>query len=105
MSKRAGIVRRREGTSAAPPAQQAAESPTVMGGLTDAGAIGEIVLPRDHPKWVRDRFVVSSATKALLARMKPYAIRLLGYWDHRVHRLEIEHGTVQIDDSGAYRFG
>jgi hypothetical protein len=103
VSKRTGTVRRLSGTVVASRPPEASDSQAVGKGVSDLDAIGEIVLPRDHPKWLRDRFVVSSTTKSLRSRIKPFAIRLLGFWDHRAHRLSIEDGTIQIDDSGAYR--
>jgi hypothetical protein len=103
MSKRTGIVRRPAVGSATAQAAEAAQTRNLADGVVELEAIGEIALPRDHPKWLRDRFVISSTTRALLDRLKPFTIRLLGFWDHRTHRLEIEGGTIQIDDSGAYR--
>jgi hypothetical protein len=102
VSKRTGIVRRLDGALTTARSPEASEPQNVADGA-GIEAIGEIILPRDHPKWLRDRFVVSSATKTLLDRLKPFAIRLLGFWDHRTHRLSVEQGTILIDDSGAYR--
>jgi hypothetical protein len=102
MSKRSGMVRRVGGLGTTPRSQQATETPGVPD-APDIEAISETLLPRDHPKWLRDRFVVSSSTNDLLAALKPFAIRLLRFWDHRIHRLSLEDGTIQIDDSGAYR--
>jgi hypothetical protein len=62
-----------------------------------------VALPRDHPKWARDRFTISAATKAFIDRLKPVAIRVFGFWDHRAHHLAFEHGTIEIDASGSYR--
>jgi hypothetical protein len=103
MSKRTAIVRRLNGGVAGSRPPEITDSQAVGKSVSDADTIGEIVLPRDHPKWLRDRFVVSSTTQALLSRMKPFGIRLLGFWDHRTHRLSIEGATVLVDDSGAYR--
>jgi hypothetical protein len=64
----------------------------------------EVTLPRDHPKWMRDRFTISAATKALLDRLAPLAIAVFGFWDHRVHRVSIGEGAIEIDVSGSYRY-
>ena len=102
MSKRTGLVRRAGSAPASARTSEAAETRSADG-FTDTEDIAAIALPRDHPKWLRDRFVVSSATKALLATLRPLAIAVFGFWDHRVHRLEMETATIAIDDSGAYR--
>ena len=102
MSKRTGIVRRLGGIGTTPPSPQASE-PQGIPDAHDLEAMSEIALPRDHPKWLRDRFVVSASTNNLLAKLKPFVIRLLGFWDHRIHRLSLEDGTILVDDSGAYR--
>jgi hypothetical protein len=73
---------------------------------TDVGeldAAPEIALPRDHPRWARDRFTVSAATKALVDRIKPLALRVFGFWDHRVHRLTLDDATIGVDACGSYR--
>jgi hypothetical protein len=103
VSKRTEIVRRLDGSIATPRSHEATETQSTADVIADIEGIGEIALPHGHPKWLRDRFVVSSTTKALLGRLKPFAIRLFGFWDHRTHRLSIEDGTILIDDSGAYR--
>lgn len=61
------------------------------------------LLPRDHPKWVRDTLSVSSRAKDLVARLKPVAVRILGFWDHRVRTAVVAGLRVAIDPSGSYR--
>jgi hypothetical protein len=102
MSKRAGVVRRLGGETVAGLARSAEAAP-LSGEVGELESSGAIVLPRDHPKWVRDRFTITAATKAWLGRIKPIVIRVFSFWDHRVHRLTTEDGTIEIDVSGSYR--
>jgi len=61
------------------------------------------LLPRDHPKWAKDALSVSSRAKELIARLKPIAVRVLGFWDHRVRSAVVAGLRVAIDPSGSYR--
>jgi len=100
MSKRSALIRR-PGT--APALAQAAEAPPVATDAADLEPVAEIALPREHPKWAKDRFTVSAATKRWLDRIAPAVIRVFGFWDHRVHRLSLEGATLEVDVSGSYR--
>jgi hypothetical protein len=71
-------------------------------------AIGESeaetsLLPRDHPKWARDAVTVSLRARELIARLRPVAIKMLSFWDHRVRRAFIDGHRVCVDPSGSYR--
>jgi hypothetical protein len=61
-------------------------------------------LPSDHPAWMRDAISLSQRARALLARVKPVAIRVLAFWEHRLKSIEIGGRTLSIDASGSYRF-
>lgn len=102
MSKRAGVVRRLGGETVTGLAGSA-EAAALSAEVGELDASGAIVLPRDHPKWMRDRFTITAATKAWLGRIKPIVIRVFSFWDHRVHRLTTEDGTIEVDVSGSYR--
>jgi len=61
------------------------------------------LLPRDHPKWVKDALTVSTRARELIARLKPVAVRILGFWDHRVRAAVVAGMRIAIDPSGSYR--
>ncbi len=61
------------------------------------------LLPRDHPKWARDAATVSSRARETFARLRPIAVRILGFWDHRVRSAVVAGLRVAIDPSGSYR--
>ena len=62
-----------------------------------------VVLPPDHPAWLRDALSLSGRAKALLAKLTPYVIRAMTFWDHRATTLELDDVTLEIDASGSYR--
>jgi hypothetical protein len=83
-----------------------AREPGATGPVVPAPAQSELetsLLPRDHPKWVRDALTVSSHAKEMIARLKPVAVRILGFWDHRVRSAVVAGLRVAIDPSGSYR--
>jgi hypothetical protein len=61
------------------------------------------VLPRDHPAWQRDVLSISVRARAVIATLKPLAVRVLGFWDHQLRELRIGGRTLGIDPSGCYR--
>lgn len=61
------------------------------------------LLPQDHPPWVRDALSVSNRAKDVIARLKPIAVRVLTYWDHRIRNIFVGGARVSIDPSGCYR--
>jgi hypothetical protein len=103
VSKRSGIVRRAGGAESELALTRSAEAASLTGDVRETDHASEIVLPRDHPKWLRDRFTLSATTKAWLDRIRPVAIRVFGFWDHRTHRLALEGATIEIDTCGSYR--
>jgi hypothetical protein len=102
VSKRTALVRR-AGAGSAEALGQSSEARPVASEAADLESVAEIALPREHPKWAKDRFTVSAATKRWLDRAAPFAIRVFGFWDHRAHRLALEGATVEVDVSGSYR--
>jgi hypothetical protein len=60
-------------------------------------------LPREHPKWVRDAIAASQRARALIAGLKPIAIRVLTFWDHHVRGIAVGGRELRIDISGSYR--
>jgi hypothetical protein len=60
-------------------------------------------LPRDHPAWQRDVLSVSARVRAILAQLRPVAIRVLTFWDHVVRSVRVGGRRVEVDPSGCYR--
>ena len=60
-------------------------------------------LPRDHPAWQRDVLSISARARAVIATLKPLAVRVLGFWDHQLRELRIGARTLGIEPSGCYR--
>jgi hypothetical protein len=61
------------------------------------------LLPRDHPRWVKDALAVSQRAREILANLRPVALQVLCFWDHRVRSIVIGDRRVQVDPSGCYR--
>jgi hypothetical protein len=59
-------------------------------------------LPRDHPKWVRDTLTVSQRARDLIARLRPIALAVLSFWDHRSRSAVVAGSRLCIDASGSY---
>lgn len=60
-------------------------------------------LPHDHPRWVKDALTLSSRARELLARMRPVAVTILTFWDHRVRAILVGETRIFVDPSGCYR--
>ncbi len=71
--------------------------------VADDGFDAPASLPRDHPAWQRDVLAVSARVRAIVARMRPVALRVLTFWDHTVRRAIVGGRAVEIDPSGCYR--
>ena len=65
--------------------------------------LGSDSLPNEHPRWVKDSLAVSQRARALVARLRPIAMRILTFWDHRVRSAFVGGLHVRIDPSGSYR--
>jgi hypothetical protein len=63
----------------------------------------ESTLPADHPAWSRDRLSLSAQARLLLAKLKPVALRVLTFWDHRLRSAFVGGRKLTIDASGSYR--
>jgi hypothetical protein len=59
--------------------------------------------PHDRPRWVRDAVAVSQRARELIARLRPAAVHVLSFWDHRIRAIVVGDRRVQIDASGCYR--
>ena len=82
------------------------ESPSVPAALPFAlqpdDELETPVLPREHPRWVRDALAVSSRARRLFANLRPEAISVLGFWDHQTRAVLIGGRTLGVDSSGSY---
>jgi hypothetical protein len=71
--------------------------------VADGGAEMPATLPRDHPAWQRDMLAVSARVRALLAQLRPVAVRVLTFWDHAVRSVSLGGRRLEVDPSGCYR--
>jgi hypothetical protein len=60
-------------------------------------------LPSDHPPWAKDTLSISQRARALLSRLRPIAIRVMTFWDHRVRSVFVGGRKLSVDASGSYR--
>lgn len=60
-------------------------------------------LPREHPKWVKDALAVSHRARKALAQVRPAALRIFTFWEHRSHAIFIGRRSLSIDSAGSYR--
>ncbi len=61
------------------------------------------LLPRGHPKWIRDGVAISQRARELVTRLRPVAVRVVRFWDHRVRSSVIAGRRIHIDPSGSYQ--
>jgi hypothetical protein len=71
--------------------------------VADGGAEMPASLPRDHPAWQRDMLAVSARVRALLAQLRPVAVRVLTFWDHAVRSVSLGGRRLDVDPTGSYR--
>ena len=74
--------------------------------VADAGAeeIAAGGLPAGHPEWQRDAVLISARVRAMLASLRPLAVRVVGFWDHLVRSVAVGGGRrLDVDLSGSYR--
>ncbi|HTA38349.1 MAG TPA: hypothetical protein VK760_04710 [Candidatus Acidoferrales bacterium] len=84
------------------PAASEAYADPIVPAAADA-ELGSDSLPHEHPRWVKDSLAVSQRARALVARLRPVAIRILTFWDHRIRCAFVGGFNVRIDPSGSYR--
>ena len=61
------------------------------------------LLPQDHPRWVKDAIAVSQRAREILASLRPVAVQVLCFWDHRIRSIVVADRRVAVDASGCYR--
>lgn len=91
-----------EPNAAAPLQVGASRSEPIVPAVAD-GELETPLSPHDRPRWIRDAVAVSARAREIIARMRPAAVRVLCYWDHRLRAIVVGDRRVQIDASGCYR--
>ncbi len=86
----------------ATPAPYAAAAP-IAPSLDPDERFGGHALPRDHPAWMRDTLSISQRTRVLLGKLKPVALKIISFWEHRVRSIAIGNARLSVDSSGSYR--
>jgi hypothetical protein len=61
------------------------------------------LLPHDHPRWVKDAIAVSQRAREIVEKLRPAALSVLSFWDHRVRCIVVAERRIAIDASGCYR--
>jgi hypothetical protein len=92
-----------EETSATVPSQVGpSRSEAVVPVVADA-ELETALLPHDQPRWVKDAVAVSQRAREIIAKLRPAAVNVLSFWDHRIRAIVVGDRHVQIDASGCYR--
>ena len=91
-----------ESAAALPLHVGASRSEAIVAAVQEA-ELETALLPYDHPRWVKDALAVSQRARELLAKLRPVAVKVLCFWDHRIRSIVIGDRRVQVDPSGCYR--
>ncbi len=59
--------------------------------------------PHEQPRWVKDAVAVSQRARELIGKLRPAAVHVLSFWDHRIRAIVIGERRVAVDASGSYR--
>ncbi|MGB8964093.1 MAG: hypothetical protein WCB99_00510 [Candidatus Cybelea sp.] len=92
-----------EESAAALPLQVGASRSESVVPVVAEGELETALLPHDHPRWVKDAIAVSQRAREILAKLRPVAIQVLSFWDHRIRSIAIGGRCVHVDASGCYR--
>lgn len=92
-----------EEPSAGAPLQIGTARPEAIVPAVADGELETALSPHDRPRWVKDAVAISARARDLIARMRPAAVRVLCFWDHRIREIVVGDRRVQIDASGCYR--
>ena len=89
-------------------AQRAGLEPAILDAVAGVRADVDVpaiapALPGDHPAWQRDVLSISSRARAIVAALRPIAIKVYSFWDHRIRELVLGSRTLTIDPCGSYR--
>jgi hypothetical protein len=89
--------------AAAAPLQIGASRSEAIAPVTGENELETGLSPHDQPRWVKDAVAVSARARELIARLRPAAVHVLSFWDHRIRAIVVGDRCVQIDASGCYR--
>ncbi len=64
---------------------------------------GGHALPSDHPAWMKDTLSISQRARALIAKLKPVVVQVVGFWEHRLRSIIVGNERLSVDTSGSYR--
>jgi len=92
-----------EETAAALPLQVGASRSEPIVPAVAEGELETSLQPHDQPRWVRDAVAISQRAREVIARLRPAAVRVLSFWDHRIRSIAVEGRLVRVDASGCYR--
>jgi hypothetical protein len=90
-------------TAAALPLQVGASRSEAIVPVVAEAELETALLPRDQPRWVKDAIAVSQRARELIANLRPVAVRVLSFWDHRIRSIVVADRCVSVDASGCYR--
>ncbi len=91
-----------ESATALPLYVGASRSEAIVAAVPEA-ELETALLPYDHPRWVKDALAVSQRAREILAKLRPVALKVLCFWDHRIRSIVIGDRRVHVDPSGCYR--
>jgi len=91
-----------EGAAALPLQIGANRSEAIVPAVAD-GELETALLPHDQPRWVKDAVAVSQRAREVIARLRPAAVHVLSFWDHRIRAIVVGDRSVRVDASGCYR--
>ncbi len=91
-----------EPTAALPLQVGTNRSEAVVPAVADA-ELDTALLPNDQPRWVKDAVAVSQRARELIANLRPAAVHVLSFWDHRIRAAWVADRRVAVDASGCYR--
>jgi capsular polysaccharide biosynthesis protein len=91
-----------ESAAALVPPWESSRSEAIVPAVANAEFDGP-VLPSDHPRWVRDAVALSQRAKEIVNRLRPAVVRVLCFWDHRLHAIVVHGQRIEIDSAGSYR--
>lgn len=92
-----------EETPATLPLQIGASRSEAIVPIVAEGELETALQPHDQPRWVKDAVAVSQRARELIASLRPAAVRVLCFWDHRIRSIVVAGRCIQIDASGCYR--
>jgi hypothetical protein len=92
-----------EETSASLPLQVGASRSEAIVPVVAEAELETALQPHDQPRWVKDAVAVSQRAREIIASLRPAAVRVLCYWDHRFRSTVVAGRCVQVDPSGCYR--